>query len=638
MKRLAVVCSILWAVAPAHSQKLNPVKWQLEFSPPKAAPGAAAAAKLTATLDEGWHLYSLTTPKGGPNPTTIALAENEAVEKVEVYQPKPERKFDPNFSLDTETYEKQAVFHLLVTVKKEARPGPLELTANLRYQACTDKICLPPVKKQAAATLTLDPAAPPAEAKLPDGYVAVRKAPPAPSTPPAAGGQAAAAVPNAREGLLQFLLIAFGLGLAAVFTPCVFPMIPMTLSYFLNRESGSRAESLIQASTFCGGIIVLFTALGMITTLAVGPIGVVKLGSSPIVNTFIAAVFLAFSFSLLGAFEITLPSGLVNRMDQVSRRGGLLGTLLMGLTFSLTSFACVGPFVGSLLAASVQGDKLQPLLGMASFAAGLSSPFFFLVLFPSGMKKLPRSGGWLPRVKIVMGFVLLAVSIKYLSNIDVVMQWNFITRERFLAAWVVLFALPGLYLLGFLRLEGIKPDATLGVARALIGAAFLIFSISLLPGMFGARLGELDAYVPPPAAGAGGLAGSRESELPWLKNGYREALARAKQENKLLLVDFTGYACTNCKWMKANMFPRPEIAGAVKDFLLVELYTDGSDAESERNQQLQQQKFGTIAIPFYAILDGDEKVIATFPGITKKPEEFLSFLKSGSAPLSAEVR
>jgi thiol:disulfide interchange protein DsbD len=320
-------------------------------------------------------------------------------------------------------------------------------------------------------------------------------------------------------------------------------------------------------------------------------------------------------------------------MNQASERGGYLGTLLMGLTFTLTSFACIGPIVGPLLVASVQTSGMEPVMGMASFATGLAAPFFLLALFPSYLQKLPKSGGWLMRVKVVLGFVVLAISIKYLSSADQVLQTNFISRELFLAAWVVLFALPGLYLLGFLRLEGIKPDEPLGVGRMLTGAAFLVFALSLLPGFLGNSLGNVEAFIPVQAKNAGG--GSAEGGGPaWMKNQYKEALARARAENKLVFINFTGYACTNCHWMKANMFPRPEIAGLLKDFILVDLYTDGTDSESEENQKLEEAKFGTVAIPFYAILDPDERVIASFPGLTRSSQEFSDFLKSGATKLA----
>jgi thiol:disulfide interchange protein len=235
----------------------------------------------------------------------------------------------------------------------------------------------------------------------------------------------------------------------------------------------------------------------------------------------------------------------------------------------------------------------------------------------------------------VMGFVILAASLKYLASLDQVLRWNFLTRERFLAAWIVLFAMAGLYLLGFLRLEGIKPDDRMGLGRLLTGMTFLIFAITLFPGMSGGRLGDLDAYVPV-ASGEGAAAQSAGGGLEWMKDDYRGALARARREGKLLFVNFTGYACANCHWMKANMFTRPEIAGAMRGFILVDLYGDGTDAASEENQKLELAKFNTVAEPFYAILDPDEKVIATFPGLTKDPVEFLAFLQKGAgAPPAA---
>src|SRR6185369_4222847 len=277
---------------------------------------------------------------------------------------------------------------------------------------------------------------------------------------------------------------------------CVFPMIPITMSFFLNKESGSRKEGIFQAALFCLGIVVLFSGIGFLTTTLLGPFGVVQLGSSPWVNAFIAVVFLVFGLSLLGAFEITLPSSMLTKLDGASQRGGFVGTLLMGLTFSLTSFACIGPFVGPLLAAAAQSGGARPLIGMATFATGLATPFFLLAVFPGFLKRLPRSGGWLPRVKVVMGFVVLAWMLKYVASVDQVLQWNFLTRERFLAAWVILFAMAGLYLLGFLRLEGVKKDEPLGLGRLLTGIAFLVFALSLVPGMSGGKLGDLDAYVP----------------------------------------------------------------------------------------------------------------------------------------------
>jgi thiol:disulfide interchange protein DsbD len=599
----------------ALAQKLDPIHWTLSSDTTKAPPGSSIPLKLSAKLDEGWHLYSLTTPKGGPIPTTAGLAENPAVAGFKIYQPKPERKFDPNFNLDTETFEKEVVFWMVADLKKDANPSPLELTAQVRYQACDAKQCLPPRKKTASFTVDIDASAPAAPAF-------VRSAEYTEVGPNAPAAQAAPAEPKPTDSMATFLLTAFGFGLATIFTPCVFPMIPITVSFFLSQRGG-----VLQAAVFCLGIVVLFCALGMGVAAAVGPFGVVQLGSNPWVNGFIALIFGVFALSLLGAFEITLPSSLLTKLDAASRRGGYVGTLLMGLTFSLTSFACVGPFLGTILAASIQNKGAQPVLGMASFAGGLALPFFFLAAFPSYLKKLPRSGGWLARVKVVMGFAVLAFMLKYASNIDQVLQTNWITRERFLAAWFVLFVMAGLYLLGLLRLEGIEPGEHLGIGRLLVASAILIFAFSLLPGMFGSALGELDAFVP--VATSNPSRASAEGAQVWLKNQYREALDQARRENKLVLVSFTGYACTNCHWMKANMWPRPEIAGVMKDLVLVELYTDGTDKASEENQKLEDEMFHTVAIPYYAILDPDGKVLATLPGRSTNPQEVLAFVSTG---------
>jgi thiol:disulfide interchange protein DsbD len=615
-----LVALVLLSAAP-----LDPVQWTLTFDSKGAPPGSKILGHMTAKIGPGWHLYSLTTPRP-PIATTAVLAENPAVAGYKVYQPKPVVKLDPTFKVNTETFGEEVVFLYEIELKKDAATGPAELTAQVRYQCCNDTTCLPPKRKSAAATINIDPAAKAETIVIPAGYTEFRPGSASATT------RASTPVANAQSsGIGFFLLTTFAAGLAAIFTPCVFPMIPFTVSYFINRKSGSRRDGVVQAVIFCLGVIVFFTGLGLITKAIAGPIGVVKLGNSPWVNTFIGLVFIVFGLSLLGAFELTLPSGLLTKLNQASEGGGSFGTLIMGLTFTLTSFACIGPIVGPLLVASVRTSGLQPVLGMASFATGLALPFFVLALFPSYLQKLPKSGGWLMRVKVVLGFIVLAVSIKYLSTADQILQTGLISRELFIAAWVVLFALAGLYLLGFLRLEGIKPDDHLGVGRMLLGALFLIFSISLLPGLFGATLGELEAAIPVQAKNTSFCGAAAEGAgTVWMKNQYKEALAKARAENKLVFVNFTGNACTNCHWMKANMFPRPEIAPLLKDFILVDLYTDGTDAASEENAKMEEERYKTVSLPFYVILDPDEHVIATFGGSTRDVQQFANFLKSGT--------
>jgi thiol:disulfide interchange protein DsbD len=623
MRRVLLFLSLA-ACAFAQTESFNHVQWKMTLDSSTAAPGATVLAHLEADVDDGWHMYSLSTPPG-PIPTTIATVDGAAIANVTFFEPPPIRKFDPNFQADTETYEGKQVFLARIELKKDVAPGDVTIAFKPRYQTCSGTQCIPPRTRDVSAVLNVAAGSPTAAIAIPTGYIEAKPA--APSAPQ----NASAGAPATDSGILAFLALAFGFGLAAIFTPCVFPMIPITMSYFTGRNGG-----FAQALTFCLGIIFLFTGIGLVTTLALGPAGVVQLGSNPWVNGFIALIFFVFGLSLLGAFEITIPSSVLTKMNSASNAGGYVGSLLMGLTFALASFACVGPFMGTLLAASVTGGQLRPIIGMATFATGLALPFFLLALFPGWLAKMPRSGEWLSRVKVVMGFLVLAAMLKYLYSLDAVLQTGFLTRERFLAAWVVLFAMAGFYLLGFVRLPGISQDAEMGVSRLLIGMLLVVFAITLIPGMLGGRLGEIEAYIPPPTAESGGSATST-GQLAWVENDLTGAFTQAKTGNKYVLVNFTGYACTNCHWMKANMFTKPEIAGVMKDMVLVDLYTDGTDAASVANQKLEEDKFKTVAIPFYVLYDANQNVLATFPGLTRSAPEYLAFLNTRGAATPPNV-
>ena len=635
---ILLTLAALWASA---SLAQDPVQWSLTWEPATAAPGGKAAGTLTATIEPGWRLYAPTTPTdgpyGGPAPTALALAESAVVTSATIYQPKPEVKHDPNFGMDSEIYHDEVVFLIEAQISPDAPLGDVSLEASAAYQACNDTVCLRRVTKKAAALLTIAAQASGVTPPLPPGYAAVKPADGAAAGGSSAGGTAAAG----SQGLFEFATVAFGFGLLAIFTPCVFPMIPITMSYFVSTDTGSRRNSVFQALVFCGGIIVLFTGLGALVSVVLGPFGTVQLAASVWVNLFIALIFFAFAASLFGAFEISVPSGALTSLNKMSQRGGVLGTLVMGLVFALASFACTGPFVGTLLAGSLQGGLAWPVFGMALFSAGMALPFFFLALFPAYLKKLPKSGGWLGRVKKTMAFLIMAAAFKYLSNVDLMYQLEILTRERFLSIWIVLLALAAFYLLGFYRFPDEADEAAgpVGLGRLATGGILLVLALSLVPGMFNARLGELEAYIPPTDysgfAGFGGAAASEQNA--WLKDDYAGALAKAKQSGRPLLVTFTGYTCSNCKWMKYNMFPQPEIADLTKNMVLLELYTDGQDEHSQTNQELQLKRFRSVAIPYYALLRPDESVAAEFAGRTRDVEEFRRFLASAS-PQVAEAR
>lgn len=629
----------------ARQPKFDPVQWSLEWQPQTAAPGDRVVGRLTATIESGWRLYAPTTPKPAI-PTKLDLTESPIVEDWKFYQPAPLQKFDPNFQAESQIYEQEAVFLVEVNLQPAAPLALEELQAKVRYAVCNETLCLPPVRKTALAALTIAQQAASAAPAIPGGYSEAPSATVAPPRPAKKSEpvRAGAVSSPSQEGFFQFAGLAFGFGLLAIFTPCVFPMIPITMSYFVSTQTGSRQASLVQAITFCLGVIVLFTGMGAAVSAVLGPFGVSQLGTNVWVNLFIAVIFTVFAASLLGAFEITVPSSAMTSLNKFSTRGGILGTLVMGLVFALASFACTGPFLGVLLAGSLQGDLTWPIFGMLMFSTGLALPFFFLALFPSYLARLPKSGGWLARTKITMAFLILAASLKYLSNVDQMYQWWVLTRERFLAVWVVLFALAGFYLLGRLRIgEASAENESVGLGRLTAGGLFLVVALSLVPGMFGGRLGELDAYVPPPeysglpsfASSAG--SGSGE-ESRWLKDDYQQALALARQSGKPILLSFTGYSCSNCHWMKANMFTKPEIAGVLDGLVLLELYTDGVDQASETNQQMQLDRFGTVAIPFYAIILPDETIVAEFAGRTRDIEQFRTFLTSAGALSASEPR
>ena len=398
---VAVTALSAWSV----QAKDDPVQWGL--SPAKGfervQPGGSVWLEFTATVEPGWHLYSPTTPPGGPIVSKIQVVQNPAISDVKIFRPQPVRKNDPNFQIDTETYSDKAVF-LLEAQTAAGHTGPVTIEATAYYQTCSDVKCLRPVRKTASTVIAFDAAASISKFSPPAGYVQVQapavysaSSAAAAALPVAAGAAATGGALNTQQDLIPFLLTAFLFGLAAIFTPCVFPMIPITVSFFLNQgregdeafgrlEAGHRFLSRHHCSVHWPGILV---------TALTGPFGVVQLGSSPWVNGFIALVFLVFGLSLLGAFELRLPSGLLTRLNRASQGGGYAGTLLMGLTFALTSFACIGPIVGPLLVASVQTKGAQPVLGMASFATGLALPFFGLALFPAYLENCPAAAaGW----------------------------------------------------------------------------------------------------------------------------------------------------------------------------------------------------------------------------------------------------
>ena len=431
-----------------------------------------------------------------------------------------------------------------------------------------------------------------------------------------------------------FFWLAISAGAFALITPCVFPMIPITASYFAKHGGDSRQAAVKNAVLFGGGIIGTFTAVGLATSVLVGAAGMSRFAASPWVNLAIAAMFAVFAFNFFGFYEIRIPSGVLNRLDSVTRdraSSGSLGAVLMGGTFAVTTFTCTAPFVGTLLVLASQGQWQQPVVGLLLFSTTFAVPFFFLALAPRVLGKLPRSGGWLTSVKVVLGLIELGAALKFVSNADLVLGWGIFSRQVVLVSWAVICGVIAVYLLGLrFPVRSITRPHPIG---ATLAAGFAIFGTWLGLGLDGRPLGEVEPFLPPRAedtpAGALAMAerGEEHDGLHWYQNDLDGALAAAREGGSRVFIDFTGYTCTNCRWMESNMFTIPEVAEQLERFVLARLFTDGEGEVYEDQMDYQKEKFGTIALPLYAVLDGEGETVATFLGLTRDREEFLEFLK-----------
>lgn len=677
-------------VAPA--QNLNPVTVSAKLDQNQLKPGQTAKLLVTAKLEPGWHLYALTQP---PPPRAAKITIDESgVFKLNgaVQQPKPKIYKDPNFSQPGEppfmsqAFEKEVTFTAPIKVAADAQAGDQKLIVKFSYQVCDDQTCLRPTTKtfeietMIAATAvkpTPTPAkqvvliAPPSSGQGGQGGPMPEAPTPTPETPaptPTAtpevvaattgvGGSGAAApqqsAPNFSDddlakdlknrGLFGFVWFAVIQGLLALLTPCVFPMIPITVSFFTKRDQKTSGAAVGQAGFFSLGIVLTYTALGLALAIIAGPTGLNKLAASPWMNLFLTLLFVIFALNLFGMFEIKIPTGLVSKLDskaQMGHGGATFATILMGITFTLTSFTCTTAFVGTVLIYATRGDWFWAVLGMLAFATAFALPFFLFALFPRWLSSLPKSGGWLNSVKVVMGFLEIAAAFKFLSNVDLVWGWNTVSRNLVLAAWIAIALVTAIYLLGKIQLPHDTPVERLGVVRMLFATFFFAVTFYLMTGLFGAPLGELDAWLPPEETNGRGAASllsggtSGSSEKAWIES-YDLALEKARAENKPVFLNFTGVTCTNCRWMEKNMFPDPLVRKELERFVTAELFTDRETpqhkSEDEKNAERQSTQFGSAALPLYAIISPDEKTLAVFPSLTRDKQEFIGFLQRGAS-------
>jgi thiol:disulfide interchange protein len=630
---ISLLFALLILILPVAGWAQNPVKWELssDAKGKELKPGEKFSAELKAEIEGQWYLYALDQPAGGPVATTVKLpSESDFKIDGKVTSTKPQQKFDPNFKIETKFFGKTAAFQIPLATEKDINAEALAV--NVRFQVCDDKLCLPPKTVRVSF----------------EGFEDERKGTLF-SDPNFTGGQNVSETPvfegktEPEQSLWAFIWLAVTFGLISLLTPCVFPMIPITVSYFMKHADGDHKKTIKLATVYSVGIIATFSLLGMLLAVFLGAAGINLFAANPWVNLLIAAIFIFFAFNLFGFYEISIPSSVLSKLDKLARTeegkgSAYIGALLMGLTFTLTSFTCTSPFIGTILVSTSQGDWKMPLLGMLAFSAVFALPFFILAIVPRLLHSLPKSGGWLNSVKVVMGFLEIAAAMKFISNVDLVWGatgnsgmlnygWIF-SREIVLTIWVIIGLAICAYILGLFKFKHDSPVKRFTPLRIVFATLFFALCVYLVTGILGRKLGELESFLPPKNAESSlNVMGNKDADLKFIKNDFKQALETARRENKQVFVDFTGYTCTNCRWMEANMFPHPEVRRELEKYVLVSLYTDGDSEIYAEQQQFQEKTFNTVALPFYAVFDADGKPLKIFPGLTRNPQEFVDFLR-----------
>ena len=563
--------------------------------------GEVAIIDVNAELDFTWRIYAVYDVPEGPSSTKFIIESDIVNKSGRVIEPEPIEKFDEGFGNITKYHEGTPQFSIPLELKDNLPNGTYNVDVIIDYQVCNNSLCYPP--NQITKTATFDIKSGPIRSDFvfenfdfdKDSILAI-----------------------ADNNISSFLVLAMSMGFLALLTPCVFPMIPITISFFMHRSENTNSSPVKSATVYMLGIVLTFTFLGMMLAILLGASGANQLAANPIVNMFIAFLFIYFAMSLFGFYEIEIPESLRRLSLQKENSEGYVGILFMALTFTLTSFTCTVQFMGLILVAASQGEWFWPIIGMLIFSLAFASPFFFLALFPHYLTKLPQSGGWLNSVKVVMGFLELAAAFKFISNTDLVWNWNIFTYEVVLYLWALIMLLTGLYIFGLIKFKNDSP-VTFSIQRSLFALAFIFFGTYLAAGNHGYDInGNIKSYLPPK---------KYQSNLVW-NNNLDDAFIIAAEQNKNIFIDFTGVTCTNCRWMETNIFSINSVEELMSEYVLVSLYTDAGEGYLEK-REYQINRFETAALPYYVILDSNDKVLSEFPGLTRNVEEFKDFLKTG---------
>jgi thiol:disulfide interchange protein DsbD len=667
MKKLLFLIVSLLTVSVAYAQMANPVKVQCQL---KEVSATEAELVFNATIDQGWHMYSTEVVEFGPTPTTLEVEKISGAKLKGKLAPKgaPIKKYEEMFEADVYYFEHAATFVQKLTLEG----GKYHVEGYLEYGACNDQSCTPPTKVdfnydgEAKAAPRPEKEEAPVAAETPQQQeeavtetVEAEQADSAAATTADLSADADLWAPvvdklkafeektTGNSSLWQIFLLGLLGGLVALVTPCVWPIIPMTVSFFLKR-SGDRKKGIRDAIIYGVSIVVIYLALGLIVTALFGASALNALSTNAIFNIFFFLMLVVFAASFFGAFELQLPSSWSNAVDsKAEKTGGLLGIFLMAFTLTLVSFSCTGPIIGFLLVeVSTSGDILSPAIGMLGFAIALALPFTIFAIFPSWLKSMPKSGGWMNTVKVVLGFIELAFALKFLSVADLAYGWHILDRETFLALWIGLAICLAMYLFGLIKFPHDDADErNISVTRFFLGLISLAFAIYMIPGLWGAPLKAVSAFAPPMSTQDFNL---NTSEVKAKSNDYDLGMQMARANDKPVLIDFTGYGCVNCRKMEAAVWTDPQVASIMtNDYVLIQLFVDdktplpapivvtvnGQEQKlrtvGDKWSYLQSSKFGANAQPFYVLLDHQGNPLSQSYAFDDDVDHFLKFLKNG---------
>ena len=656
MKKIIVILLTLLVNVTVTGQIFNPIEWST-----KVEKISESKYKLIteASVKDGWSLYSQEVPTGGPIPTTFTYDDNGGKIKLlgNTSEPKGKIKFTKLFNeegMKIKSFTHKAVFEQKIEL---VDPAIKNIDAFVEFIACTDEQCLPP--KEIDLSFNLEKPTSNKQNSI-DNVTLPSK--------------------EDKKGLLSIFFIAFLSGFAALLTPCVFPMIPMTVSFF-TKQSKSKSKGVKNAIIYGISIIGIYVLLGTVVTGVFGADALNALSTNVWFNIVFFLILVIFAVSFLGAFEITLPSSWATKVDSQADRGGLIGIFFMALALAIVSFSCTGPIVGTLLVEAASKGGLAPIIGMLGFSLAIALPFALFAAFPGWLNSLPKSGGWLNTVKVVLGFLELALAFKFLSNADLVLQLHLLEREVFIAIWIAIFGALGFYLLGKIQLPHDSPQNHISVGRLSLGLVVLSFTIYMIPGLWGAPLNLISAFPPPQhySESPYGVGYTKQSVVNVLNNttdtdnsglpegahlmpphdivsfhDYDKGLAYAKKVGKPVMIDFTGHACVNCRKMEQNVWVKPKVLNVLKNkVVLISLYVDDKRPLKENNivesklnpgkklkyigqkwSELQTIKYKANSQPFYVLMDHDESNLTTPIAYTPDVDIYFNWLQTGLSKFS----